>query len=103
MQYHVRTGWNDSEASFTGDDDNPTHGVVQGNGHGPPTYAATSSPIFEMMRAENLGAKITTAITQDVMDYLGMSFVDDADNIAQGEVTRFVVAHMQSLLVGHYK
>jgi hypothetical protein len=98
MQYHVRTSWNDSEAYFVGSDSSPTHGVVQGNGHGPPTYAAVSTPIFEMMRAEGLGAQITTAITHDQMDYLGMSFVDDADNIAQGRTAKSVVAHMQRLL-----
>ena len=99
LEYHIRTAFGDSEVFFKySQGDKYTHGVVQGNGKGPPTYACMSSPIFEMMREEGLGSWIETPITRKILQYLGFSFVDDADKIATGDTATAATASMQHLL-----
>jgi hypothetical protein len=51
-----------------------------------------------MMEAEGLGARIVTSITRQVMEYLGFAFVDDTENISQGDAPIEAVLTMQALL-----
>jgi hypothetical protein len=98
MEYSIRMAFGNSELTWTAGLEDSAHGTIQGNGLGPPTYLCTSAPIYKMMEAEGLGAKIVTSITQQVMEYLGFAFVDDTENISQGATPIEAVLTMQALL-----
>jgi len=98
LQFFVRTSYGDSLQSFTGTPHDPIHGLCQGNGHGPATWACVSSPVFDMLRAEGHGASLLTPITKQRLSYLGFSFVDDTDVVSTGATPTEALQRMQDLL-----
>jgi len=53
LQHHIQMAYSDS-SQHQGQDDwtLPTVGIGQGNGAGPQIWAAVSSPLYEIMRAD---------------------------------------------------
>ena len=84
MEHHCQTSFGVSESSFGGDvwtapHNPPPQGAGQGNGAGPPIWATTSSPLFDMMREDDHGAHFTSAISEELLHIAGSAFVDDTD------------------------
>jgi hypothetical protein len=80
MQHHVRTAFGDSLITTGGSPlDTPVHGVGQGNGASPAIWAAVSTPILEVMRANNFGTRFVSALSGQSIQFVGYAFVDDTD------------------------
>ncbi len=80
MEHHVRTAYGDSTQWFGGSEwDTPVHGVGQGNGAGPAIWAAVSTPILNLMRDEGFGVHFRSALTGELIHFVGYAFVDDTD------------------------
>ena len=80
MKNYVRTAYGDSTQSFGGTNWTiPIHGVGQGNGAGPAIWAAVSTPILNMMRDAGFGTTFRSALTGEVIHFVGYAFVDDTD------------------------
>lgn len=58
---------------------NMLQGVMQGNGAGPAIWAFISSPIVDMIQKSGFGTFFHTCITNQVVRFVGYSFVDDTD------------------------
>ena len=81
MKHHIRTGYGISHTSYGQSLRNgkPTQGSGQGNGASPCLWVMISTPLLNMMRSENLGAKFITPISKEKINFVGCSFVDDTD------------------------
>jgi hypothetical protein len=79
MRHFIRTGFGDSKECFSADLLRLFHSIGQGNGAGPPTWAAVCTPIIEMMRAAGFGFQHWSAISRSVLEFVGYAFVDDTD------------------------
>ena len=77
--HHVMTAFGVSESTYTSLLDIPLQGIGQGNGAGPSIWAAVNSPIIQMVKSAGGGAIFRTAITLSCLQFVGFSFVDDAD------------------------
>ena len=63
LEHKIRTVFGDSTIGFTGALwAVPIQGVGQGNGAGPQIWAAVSTPVLNMLRAEGHGAFFKAAI-----------------------------------------
>jgi hypothetical protein len=87
MRHHIRTAYGDSNTCFLASDVNPIaiQGVGQGNGAGPQVWAAVSTVILNMLRAEVDGASFICPVTGEKFSFVGFSFVDDTDLIVKSE------------------
>jgi hypothetical protein len=89
LQHHVRTAYGDSKRFFSADDGKvPIQGVGQGNGAGPQIWALVSTPIFNMLRSMELGARFCSPISKKEMLLVGFGFVDDTDLAVSHEKCR---------------
>lgn len=90
LHHYVRTAFGVSEASFGGpreEHEIPVQGVGQGNGGGPIIWAGVSTPILDMVRANNRGLYFTSPIALEGFQLIGFSFVDDNDLLEGGKGT----------------
>jgi len=82
LKHHVRTAYGDSEISQGQDNwKDLAAGIGQGNGAGPQIWAAVSTPLFAILRAEGFVAQIICAMTKTSTELAGLAFVDDTDLI----------------------
>ena len=81
MRHHIRTGYGISNISYgkTLRDGKPTQGSGQGNGASPCLWVMMSTPLLNMMRSANHGAKFTAPLSKEKIRFVGCSFVDDTD------------------------
>lgn len=80
LSHQIRTVFGDSETSYQAFDGiTPVHGVGQGNGAGPQIWALVSTPVLNMLRSLDHGAKFQAPISGKQMTLVGFSFVDDTD------------------------
>jgi hypothetical protein len=85
LQHHIRTVHGDSSTFFSGSNwEVPIHGVGQGNGAGPQTWAAVSTPIFNMLRGEGCGSVFESVLSRESLHFVGFAFVDDTDLVSSG-------------------
>lgn len=77
LHHHIRTAFGDSKDSYTGTEDQPLQGLVQGYGPAPAGWVLVSSPIINMMKNAGYGYKAWSAINAEVMQMVCFSFVDD--------------------------
>lgn len=83
LSHHIRTVHGDSKLSFSGKDWHvPIHGVGQGNGAGPQIWAAVSTPLLNLLRAEGCGSHLSSVITKEHLHFVGYAFVDDTDLVS---------------------
>jgi hypothetical protein len=81
-KHQVRTGYGDSKTSYGGIKGNlPRHGIGQGNGVGPATWAVLSTPVLNMLRKKGFGCEFISPISQEYNSFAGYAFVDDTDVI----------------------
>jgi len=82
LKHHVRTAYGNSAISQGQDNwQELAAGIGQGNGAGPQIWAAVSTPLFAIMRAEGFVAQIICAMSKISMELAGLAFVDDTDLI----------------------
>ena len=81
MRHHLRTGYGISNSTYGKvlKQGKPTQGSGQGNGASPCIWAMISSPLLNMMRADDLGAHFITPLSKEKIIFVGCSFVDDTD------------------------
>ena len=79
--HRVRTGFGDSEESFEPPSEIPFQGCGQGNGAGPPIWAAVSSILILMMEAAGFGFECLSALSRRLITAQCFAFVDDTDAI----------------------
>ena len=79
MKFHLRTGYEDSETNYCGSDTKPYNGLFQGNGSAPGTWLLLKSMLLSHMKSEGHDLKITIAISNEIMNYVALIFVDDGD------------------------
>ncbi len=77
--HRVRTGFGDSQRSFTPPTDVPFQGCGQGNGAGPTMWVAISSILISMMATAGFGLSLLSALSCAVVVANCLSFVDDTD------------------------
>ncbi len=81
-QFYTRTAYGLSKSTFGGKKKGYTsrpQGTGQGNGCAPQIWVIVSSKMFEMMKAQGFGNKITCPITGTVINIIGFAYVDDTD------------------------
>jgi hypothetical protein len=84
MTHYVRTVYGDSELSFQSKEQHEEsiiQGVGQGNGAGPTIWAVVSSPVLDMLREVDCVCNFRTAVTGEVVKFVGYAFVDDTDKV----------------------
>lgn len=79
--HRIRTGFGVSEASFAPPCDIAFQGCGQGNGAGPPIWAAVSSILILMMEAAGFGFECLSALSRRLITAQCFAFVDDTDAI----------------------
>jgi hypothetical protein len=90
LEHKIRTVFGDSTIGFTGALwAVPIQGVGQGNGAGPQIWAAVSTPVLNMLRAEGHGAFFKAAISGEEISFVGYAFVDDTDLVTTGKRGNF--------------
>jgi len=105
LSHHVRTTYGDSDI-YQGQENwmELAAGIGQGNGVGPQIWAAVSTPLFEIMRAEGFVAQIICAMSKLSMELAGLAFVDNTDlivNNPSNEVDQVSKKMQQSLSTWH--
>jgi hypothetical protein len=83
LRHYIRTAYGISEKSFNAHDIHPIaiQGIGQGNGAGPQIWAAISSVVLDMLRAEGMGGVFKAPITKQKLHIVGYAYVDDTDII----------------------
>jgi hypothetical protein len=82
LNHYIRTIFGNSTILFGGDLWVVlVQRVGQGNGAGPLIWALVSTPVLNMLQAEDHGAFFKAALSGDVLSFVGYSFVDDTDLI----------------------
>ena len=85
LKHFVRTGHGDSDEFFDCSELTiPCQGSGQGNGAGPSIWALLSTPLFDLMRAKDFGARFRSHVTRELFHTTGFAFVDDTDLIQNG-------------------
>jgi hypothetical protein len=86
MDHFVRSSFGISEQSFNAKDVNEVaiQGIGQGNGAGPQIWAAVSTVLLNVLRAEELGSVFSTPISRSTFQFAGYAFVDDTDLVTTG-------------------
>ena len=80
--HRVRTGFGDSAESFEPPSEIAFQGCGQGNGAGPPIWAAVSSILILMMEAAGFGFECLSALSRrQLITAQCFAFVDDTDGI----------------------
>jgi len=78
----------------------PITGIGQGNGAGPPIWAAVSLPMFQIMCQDGFYALLIGAIFQQSQKVAGFAFVDDTDLCVMHPTNQVapVIANMQKVV-----
>lgn len=79
MQFCLRTGFGESEASFGGSKENPLAGSGQGSGAAPAAFSAISALVVNAYRRMGNGAKLTSSYTARMFCLAAVMYVDDTD------------------------
>lgn len=82
MAHTVRTGFGDSELTYSSNSHDPFQGVGQGNGAGPAIWAAVSAPLFRYMDSRQKGVSFVSPLSGEKFSVSCLAFVDDTDLIA---------------------
>lgn len=78
----VRTAYGDSALTYGGPGwIKPLHGIGQGHGGGPPIWAVISSTLLDTLWSKRYGFHMLSPITNQIIEFVGYSFMDDSDII----------------------
>jgi len=105
MEHHIRTKYGVSSVSASKRTWNEAiAGIGQGNRAGPQIWAAVSSPILDIMRADGFYAHLIAAVSQTAKKMVGFAFVDDTDLCVYGtKVTPTSVQAEMQKAVDHWE
>ena len=81
MSHQIHSAYGASIGYGPKDWDHPFQGILQGNQFGPPTWAIVSSPMFQMLKGEGFGLRLTSPLSHTQLHIAGMAFVDDTDTL----------------------
>lgn len=88
LDHWMRTVHEESQISYGGPLWTvPLQGTGQGNGAGPTLWAIVSSPVLDVLWAKGYDTLFKTAISNDIVQYVGFSFVDDRNQIQPGRTS----------------
>jgi hypothetical protein len=86
LEHPICTAYGNSSASYGGALWTvPMQGVYQGNGARPTIWAVISPPLLLIMKEEGFGTFFWTSITDDKLQLVGYTFVDDTDLVQTGK------------------
>ncbi len=86
LKHHVHTAFGDSESNQgQAKWSQPKAGIGQGNGAGHHIWAAVSTPLFQVMRAEGFIVLFICALSKTQRALAGLAFVDNTDLIINDE------------------
>ena len=81
MTHQIHSAYGAAIGHGPKDWESPFQGILQGNQFGPPAWAITSSPLFNILRAEGYGLRICSPLSNTKLHIAGMAFVDDTDTL----------------------
>ena len=86
MTHYIRTAHGLSSQTYGGNlhQGKPVQGSGQGNGASPSIWTLISSPLLSMMKQFQFGVKFNTPISNQPIQFVGCSFVDDTDLLQTG-------------------
>ena len=81
MKHYVKTAHGISNLHYghLRCDNKPVQGSGQGNGASPTLWTLISSPLLSMMRSLGFGVSLHSPISNELIHFVGCSFVDDTD------------------------
>ena len=79
MEHHIRTAFGDSQQCYSGKQNKPLQGIIQGYDPALAGWVLVSIPIINMMRNGGFGFKQWSSISREVLHMVCFSFVDDTD------------------------
>ena len=79
MKFFLRTGWGESSRFIGGDVYRILHGLCQGNGAAPAAWLVLSSVLVRILKRQGFGTRMRTPITREMLDIMGVLYVDDTD------------------------
>ena len=99
MSHRIHSAYGASIGYGPEDWNHPFQGILQGNQFGPPSWAIVSSPMFDMLRHEGFGLRLTSPLSKIQLNIAGMAFVDDTDtlqySIHETDTGKDVLEHAQ--------
>ena len=99
MAHHIHSAYGSSLGYGPEDWESPFQGILQGNQFGPPSWAITSSPMFDMLRSEGYGLQLSSPLSGKNIHIAGMAYVDDTDTLQNGrkeeDTTKEVLEYAQ--------
>jgi len=106
MTYTVRTSYGTSEKKYGPDEwiaewGCLPHGIGQGAGDAAGIWAGVSSPLFDIMRDENFGFELISAITKTYLKLAGFGFVDDTDYLELLKILNLLIHFWQQRKRGY--
>ena len=103
MKFHLRTGFGDSDTTYQCEDDShPYQGYCQGNGAAPSLWLLISAFIILYMKSAGHTMKLLSALTQEVLSYTTLMFVDDGDfptiaHSSEEPITSVITRHQETV------
>ena len=79
MKFHIRTAYGDSTRTYDSNPSRPFQGACQGNGAAPAIWLLLSAYLVAHMRHKGHTVTMTSAISNTLLCYVGLWFVDDGD------------------------
>ena len=80
----IRTGFGESERTYSSDPDDPFHGTGQGSGTSPAACFVITIVLIEALLDARVGTFITLAILLQLLRFPATLFVDDTDFLITG-------------------
>ena len=79
MKIFLRTAFGVSEHYYSGDNDRPFQGIVQGSGAAPALWMIISIFLVRYLYSKNLTIQLSTPLSEIVIPLAVLIFVDDTD------------------------
>lgn len=99
MYHHVKTAFGISEDRVGSPEwELPIAGCGQGNGCGPHQWLAIAIIVTLLSKEYGFGISITDPLIQEVMELLGVTFIDDHTSFQDGETPEVIVENTNRAL-----
>ena len=79
MRHHIRTAYGDSEAFYSGTEDDPLQGGGQGNPAAPPMWVAITIILVKILGMYSPGVHLSAPISAIAILFTAIMYVDDTD------------------------
>ena len=102
MVHNIRTMYEDSDITYSGNDigDQRTfpQGILQGNASSPTIYVLLCSVMFEILHHRGFAVEICTSISKNLFFMVGFVYVEECDLIQSRSDSIVVLSSMQALI-----